>query len=289
VPAPRHIRRTTVAVALALGALAAAGPAAAAGVAVRPLVPLAPDADRLSSGADADRTLTLDGGPREFHLAGVRWHGDQTAVFAMRARTAAGPWGAWTEVEASDEPANSEPAADAHVSEPLWVGKASRLQVRVVAGRAVRAEAVLVDPGDAPTPARSRQLAARRDAAGGVAAPPIISRAAWGADERLRRGTPRIASQLRFGVVHHTAGSNSYGPTESAAVVRAIHRYHVRANGWSDIGYSYLVDRYGQVFEGRAGGVEENVIGAHAGGFNTGSFGVSMMGNYDREPHRSSR
>jgi flagellar hook assembly protein FlgD len=54
----------------------------------------------------------------------------------------------------------------------------------------------------------------------------------------------------------------------------------VLSNGWDDIGYNFLVDKYGQVFEGRAGGVTRNVVGAHAGGFNTGSVGIAVIGNY---------
>ncbi|MGH3017976.1 MAG: N-acetylmuramoyl-L-alanine amidase, partial [Gaiellaceae bacterium] len=69
-------------------------------------------------------------------------------------------------------------------------------------------------------------------------------------------------------------------PEESAAIVRGIELYHVKANGWDDIGYNFLVDRYGQVFEGRRGGMRRNVIGAHAEGFNTGSVGVAVIGTY---------
>jgi flagellar hook assembly protein FlgD len=81
-------------------------------------------------------------------------------------------------------------------------------------------------------------------------------------------------------VVHHTAGSSDYRPEESAAIVRGIQLYHVKANGWKDIGYNFLVDRFGQVFEGRAGGAERNVIGAHTLGFNKGSAGVAVLGTY---------
>ena len=63
--------------------------------------------------------------------------------------------------------------------------------------------------------------------------------------------------------------------------MRGIQRYHVLGNGWDDIGYNFLVDKYGRVFEGRGGGIAQNVVGAHAGGFNTGSVGVSVLGNYD--------
>ena len=110
--------------------------------------------------------------------------------------------------------------------------------------------------------------------------PPIFARRAWNANEAIRRGVPTYASCLQFAVVHHTAGSNSYTASQSAAIVRGIEVYHVQGNGWNDIGYNFLVDKYGQVFEGRYGGVERNVIGAHAEGFNTGSVGVAMLGTY---------
>jgi hypothetical protein len=89
---------------------------------------------------------------------------------------------------------------------------------------------------------------------------------------------------LRFAVVHHTAGANTYAPEDSAAIVRGIELYHVKANGWNDIGYNFLVDRYGQVFEGRRGGMKRSVIGAHAEGFNTGSVGIAVIGTYSAKP-----
>ncbi|HEY2327870.1 MAG TPA: FlgD immunoglobulin-like domain containing protein, partial [Gaiellaceae bacterium] len=81
-------------------------------------------------------------------------------------------------------------------------------------------------------------------------------------------------------VVHHTAGSNNYTPAQSAAIVRGIQLYHVQGNGWNDIGYNFLVDRYGTVYEGRGGGMTRNVIGAHAGGFNSGTVGIALIGNF---------
>jgi len=113
-----------------------------------------------------------------------------------------------------------------------------------------------------------------------VAMPGVVSRAGWGADESLRSGSPSHADGVRYAVIHHTAGTNTYTEREAPAVVRGIYAYHTTILGWSDIGYNVLVDRYGNVYEGRAGGLENAVIGAHAQGFNTGSLGVSVLGEF---------
>src|SRR5205807_2980686 len=110
---------------------------------------------------------------------------------------------------------------------------------------------------------------------------PLNLRLSWGADESIRRAGPRYADAVHFAIVHHTAGSNNYTRAQSAAIVRGIQVYHVRGNGWDDIGYNFLVDKYGQVFEGRYGGIDKAVVGAHALGFNYGSVGVAMIGNYN--------
>ena len=85
---------------------------------------------------------------------------------------------------------------------------------------------------------------------------------------------------MKAAFVHHTVQSNGYSPSESAALVRADYLYHVRTRGWNDIGYNFLVDRYGRVFEGRYGGITRAVLGAHAGGFNTYTTGVALLGTF---------
>ena len=113
--------------------------------------------------------------------------------------------------------------------------------------------------------------------------PTIIMRSAWGASAGTPCDTPNVGSTTRGIVVHHTAGSNNYTKTQSAAIVRATQAYHVKSRKWCDIGYNFLVDKYGQIFEGRRGGIYQTVRGAHAGNLavNTYTLGVSMMGNLD--------
>src|SRR5436309_1872382 len=96
----------------------------------------------------------------------------------------------------------------------------------------------------------------------------------------FRRAPPTYASTLQLAVVHHTVTTNDYSCADSASIVRGIETYHVKANGWNDIGYNFLVDRCGNVFEGRYGGVDRNVVGAHSQGFNTGTVGVALLGTY---------
>ncbi|WP_434081017.1 N-acetylmuramoyl-L-alanine amidase [Sanguibacter sp. Z1732] len=116
--------------------------------------------------------------------------------------------------------------------------------------------------------------------------PAIQTRAQWGADESLMRWTPQPRA-LRAAVVHHTAGTNNYTQAQAPGVVRGIYVYHATqrdGNGWGDIGYNFLVDRFGRIYEGRTGSRTaqpgQMTQGAHALGFNNGTLGISVMGNY---------
>lgn len=115
-----------------------------------------------------------------------------------------------------------------------------------------------------------------------AARPPITSRAGWSADESLSPEAPDyLTGGIKAVVVHHTAETNDYTCAESAAMIRAIYAYHVKSNGWKDIGYNFLVDKCGTIFEGRKGGVDKPVFGAHAYGFNSQTTGISVLGNYN--------
>jgi hypothetical protein len=244
-----------------------------------------------------------------FALVGVTWRpGTAPAdlVVQIRARGEQG-WTAWQQLtfEPTEGPAPAEEDPGTREgTEPLWVGAADGVQARILSaeGRApADAQLALVDPGDypataaaagttsgTPTAARPAVLTGHADAttatAVGSSAPRIVSRRGWGADPALREpcDPPRRARTVQMAFVHHTAGSNDYSRSDSRAIVRSIYAYHTQGQGWCDIGYNFLVDRFGTVFEGRAGGINTPVRGAHAGDYNVKTVGVSLMGNFEK-------
>jgi hypothetical protein len=114
-----------------------------------------------------------------------------------------------------------------------------------------------------------------------AAQPTIFSRAQWGADESIRnKGALRYGS-ISGGFVHHTVNANDYSEAQVPAILRSIYAYHVKSRGWSDIGYNFLVDRFGRIWEGRYGGIDRPVVGAHTLNYNDYSFAMSAIGNFD--------
>jgi hypothetical protein len=111
--------------------------------------------------------------------------------------------------------------------------------------------------------------------------PAIVTRAQWGANESVVQDYGRPASQLKAMYIHHTAGSNNYTQAGAYAQIRGIFSYHAVSLQWGDIGYQFLVDKFGTIYQGRRGSLDAPVMGAQAGGFNTDTIGVSAMGNYD--------
>ena len=208
-----------------------------------------------------------------FQLVGIHWRGPGRVE--LRTRSARG-WSDWLPVIESAEDAPDAGSAERRASRgwrvgaPTWVGRALAVEVRTV-GRVTRARALTVRSPVSKVPFRTTAS---------PGAPRLVARAAWQADEAIVKGKPSYADTIRMAHVHHTAGTNGYTQLQAPAVVRAIQLYHVKGNGWNDIGYNALVDRFGTVYEGRAGGIDRNVVGAHARGFNTGSFGIAVMGDF---------
>lgn len=209
--------------------------------------------------------------PRRFDLLGLRWARGAAHV-EVRVQRADGRWTRWVEAP----PAEDAPAAGA-ASGPIWTGPARRYQLRGAHGTALppglRVRFVAV-----PRPARP-PLA--RAAAG---RPAIVPRSRW---DPTNACPPRVApryGRIDLAFVHHTVTLGGYTRAEAPAVVLAICRFHRNGNGWHDIGYNLLVDRYGTVYEGRAGGVDQPVIGAQASGWNGVSTGVALVGTYAAAP-----
>ncbi|MFE1859571.1 peptidoglycan recognition protein family protein [Streptomyces anandii] len=112
--------------------------------------------------------------------------------------------------------------------------------------------------------------------------PRIVTRRGWGADESLRAHGFVYTKKVKAAFVHHTASGNNYRCSQAPSVIRSIYRYHVKSMGWRDIGYNFLVDKCGTIYEGRAGGVAKAVLGAHTMGFNSNSVGIAVIGTYSK-------
>ncbi|MFF4166101.1 N-acetylmuramoyl-L-alanine amidase [Streptomyces sp. NPDC001741] len=110
--------------------------------------------------------------------------------------------------------------------------------------------------------------------------PRIVTRKGWGADESLRERAFAYTSTVKAAFVHHSATGNNYTCAQAPSVLRSIYRYHVKSSGWRDFGYNFAVDKCGNIYEGRAGGVSKAVLGAHTLGFNTNSMGIAVLGTY---------
>jgi hypothetical protein len=224
------------------------------------------------------RTSGVLRAPRRFDLMGLRWARGSHAAAQVRSRTRGGRWTDWVMLHPAGDhgPDHGRPVPG---TDPAFMGAADEFQVRLRGNpRALRARFVRA----LPTARRARgnhaaRAAARKRQAG--APPAMIYRAQWGGDSVPPREPPLYgAVQLAF--VHHTVTANDYAPEDSAGIVLGIARYHRNSNGWNDIGYNFLVDKYGQIFEGRAGGIDQAVVGAQAQGWNSNSTGVACLGTF---------
>ncbi len=204
--------------------------------------------------------------PKRFDLVGLRWDGGAHVHAQTRARRHGGRWTRWTPLP--------HPHAPLDGTDPAYTGAADELQFRL-RGHARQLTARLVKTLPASLTAHASQTP--------TGAPAMVMRAQWGGDSVPPRNPP-LYGQVQAAFVHHTAGEIDYAPEDSPGIVLGIARYHRDSNGWNDIGYNFLVDRYGTIFEGRAGGIEAAVIGAQAQGYNSNSTGIACLGTFTNIP-----
>ncbi len=215
-------------------------------------------------------------------LVAVTWRGAEAPDLELR--LPGGRWEAW------------EPLADLGErsavagTEAFWVGRARTLWVRA-AGTDETTRLVVIEPGADPsrrtTATAAPQVTARAARPSRAPRPEVHTRKNWGANERWRSSRPRYNDKLKQVHIHHTAGSNDYRRSEVRGILRAIYRYHTKTLGWSDIGYNFLVDRFGRAWVGRAGGAAKLVRGAHTLGFNHSSTGIAVIGNFEQRKPRA--
>ncbi|MFN8111970.1 MAG: N-acetylmuramoyl-L-alanine amidase [Solirubrobacterales bacterium] len=200
--------------------------------------------------------------PHRFDLAGIAGN---LHAYEYRARDTGGEWGRWTEADNGD---------------PVYTGGSDQLQIRS-RNRPIRGTLHYVDI------TRDTAVAGGADAARRASREPdFITRREWGAKQKQGGCEPRDKpdmGRIKAGVIHHTVSSNNYSEAEAPGIVLGICRFHRNGNGWDDIGYNALVDRFGNVYQGRAGGMSRAVIGAHAEGVNTQTTGVAAIGDFTRK------
>ncbi|PZR54356.1 hypothetical protein DNL40_05520 [Xylanimonas oleitrophica] len=252
---------------------------------------LGPAADGTATTTDTD-VVVASSEVTGFATVGVVWEGPSTPDVAVHVRTADadGTWGEWTDLEIEPGPEGGSTGGTA----PLVVGDVAHAEAKIEGAEAAGLRDVrlsVIDPGTGAVDARAASTSgpgyspAGRSAVPAAPAdqftggPTVLSRADWGADERLATWRP-TQGDYKAAVIHHTAGTNDYSAAQVPAILRGIYAYHAQQLGWGDIGYNFLVDKFGRIWEGRVGGIEMETIGAHVSGWNTNSVGVSVLGNY---------
>lgn len=280
----------TLATACTLTTVLLAAPGAAAALpddrAAAPVVRLQPDRGTAVRSFEVLVTAA-DSGPRRtstYSMIGLTWRGADPTL-RVRSRGTDG-WSDWLHADVMSDGPGDATATPLRATDLLWVGPSDGVQVDV-RGRGHRdLTMVLIDPGRRTTDRTAGEVpavSARAVAPANQRAPQpeLIGRKQWGADPTWRNGAPVINGGLRHVSVHHTVSANDYTRAQVPGILRGMYRYHTGSLGWSDLGYNFVVDRFGRSWVGRAGGVAKPVRGAHTLGFNHASVGISVIGNFE--------
>jgi len=224
----------------------------------------------------------------EFSMVGFTWRGGD-ARLRVRVRDD-GRWRSWKHAESMPDipdPSSAEGRRARTGTELMWVGGSDAVQVESADAPPRGLEMALIESGGGVAPAPARAPAPRAGSGDRLRPDDLRPRRAWGADKRLRNGDPAYNRTIKQVHVHHTVNGNGYSRADVPGLIRGMYRYHTQNLGWSDIGYNFLVDRFGRSWVGRAGGPPRPVRGAHTLGFNHSSTGVAVIGNLEtKRPKR---
>lgn len=261
------------------------------------------DASPKSSGAAAGtgRVLTVNAVKGLAQMVGFQWaHGSSLpadTTIEVRALSRSG-WSAWepaARADAAPDPMSSEGSRIKGSAEPMWFGESTQVEVRhagplpvgftllTINGAAIQADLALPQIAAQAAAGRARATAIAGATTQGPAAPFWFTRAQWGVDESSKPPgceTPEYNSTVKAIFVHHTVNANDYAPSEVPLILRNIFAYHTSI-GYCDVAYHAFIDRFGQIWEGRAGGMDRAVLGGATGGFNVNTWAVSLIGDYD--------
>jgi hypothetical protein len=229
-------------------------------------------------GSVAGTSRPLAAGHR-FSVVGVEWSGPRRARIELRTLRSGLGWSPWAVASVLGHDPDRGGRDGALYGEPVWTGAADYAQLRT----SERVNGVRVHFVAAGGPAPGARAAAALPLAqpvldAGPGQPAIIARAAW-AQGRAPHA-PIYYGTVSLAFVHHTQSLNGYSPGEVPGMLLAIFDYHRYVRGYRDIAYNFLIDAFGRIWEGRAGGIDEPVIGAHAGGYNLFSAGVAVLGTF---------
>lgn len=220
-----------------------------------------------------------------FNVVGGAWLVDEPLGTTFQLEVRASPdrrtWTDWDVIPADEDGPETEQLTHGNL---LEVPPSRYLQYRLILGTFETSVSpvvhqvifALMNTREGPTVEEARAMILPQEGTSGVPQPRIISRKGWGANEAWATRKPVYRQPTTF-VIHHTVTPNN--PADPAYIVRAIYQYHALSRGWGDIGYNFLIDRQGNIYEGRKGG--DGVVGVHAGGdYNYGSIGIALLGDY---------
>lgn len=239
----------------------------------------------------AARTELPEKATEPFSMLSITWTDPKdrpTGAVEVRTRSARnGKWSGWQALETNESqaPEGAEARGIRGGTGAIWVGESDAVAARVqnASGSEPLPEGLqlnLIDPGKPAAAKPAKKSATGGQGGAAVDFPAYRTRAQWGADESLVQNRPEYATAVRVQFVHHTAGSNTYNCADSAGIVRGIMIDQIRNRGFNDLGYNFMVDKCGTLFEGRKGGVDRPVLGAHTYGFNTNSSSIAVLGNF---------